>query len=96
METASIFASSLRRELVPGGARLIYESSDETFRGLTDFVLFERKCCSSLSYTLESSTPHDQIVFTIAGPGGTEDAVRKWCGIAPQSGASDVALSLNT
>jgi hypothetical protein len=45
----------------PDGVELEWQFSDETARGLLDFILFERTCCKSFGYELGFLPPHNTV-----------------------------------
>jgi hypothetical protein len=60
----------------PDGLELEWLFSDETARGLLDFILFERACCKSFTYELRSSPPHDRITLRLRAPAAQVEALQ--------------------
>jgi hypothetical protein len=45
------------------GVELEWGFSEETARGLLDFILFERRCCKTFTYELRFTPPHNQVTL---------------------------------
>ena len=60
----------------PDGLELEWLFSDETARGLLDFILFERACCKSFTYELRSSPPHERITLRVRAPAEQVEALQ--------------------
>lgn len=80
--SAELFRQARSAEPIATGVRLAYAGADETARALLDFVLFERRCCGRLRYTLRFEPgpggAHDTIVLELEGNGPDAAAVRAW------------------
>ncbi len=77
-EAARVFRASVARREIPGGMHLDYADDDETARSLLAFVLFERRCCSTLSYRLLFDEPHARTALEIVGAPERVAALRAW------------------
>jgi hypothetical protein len=60
----------------PDGLELEWMFSEETARGLLDFILFERACCQTFTYELRSSPPHDRIALRLRAPAEQVEALQ--------------------
>ena len=47
------------------GVELQWAFSAETVRGLLDFILFERTCCSTFTYELRFPSPHTAVSLRV-------------------------------
>jgi hypothetical protein len=50
--------------------------SEETARGLLDFILFERICCKTFAYELSFPPPHDRITLRLRAPAGQVETLQ--------------------
>jgi hypothetical protein len=60
----------------PDGLELEWMFSEETARGLLDFILFERACCQTFTYELRSSPQHDRIALRLRAPAEQVEALQ--------------------
>ena len=60
----------------PDGLELEWLFSEETARGLLDFILFERACCQTFTYELHSSPPHERITLRLRAPAEQVEALQ--------------------
>jgi hypothetical protein len=78
--TAALFEKATACEWIEDGARVHFDGSTEAAQAVLDFVLVERRCCSQLSYQIETQPPHDRIALVLRGPSELRDAIRGWVG----------------
>ncbi len=58
------------------GVELQWTFSEETARGLLEFVFFERVCCKTFTYELGFPPPHDQITLRMRAPAEQVEALQ--------------------
>jgi hypothetical protein len=60
----------------PDGVELEWGFSEETARGLLDFILFERRCCKTFTYELKCAPPHNRIILRMRAPAEQVEALQ--------------------
>jgi hypothetical protein len=65
------------RELNDGYA-LSYPGNDHWAAKLTEFIIFERKCCRFFTFELEFEPNEGPIWFRLRGPDGVKDFVKNY------------------
>jgi hypothetical protein len=60
----------------PDGVELQWEFSEETARGLLEFIFFERTCCKTFSYELRFMPPHNQVNLRLRAPAEQVEALQ--------------------
>ena len=78
VEAGALFASALRIAAIDGGVELAFAADDDSARSLLDFVLYERRCCPTLSYALAFEKGHDEIKLVLRGARGLVELVESW------------------
>jgi hypothetical protein len=58
------------------GVELEWGFSEETARGLLDFILFERRCCKTFTYELKFAPPHNQVTLRMRAPAEQVEALQ--------------------
>jgi hypothetical protein len=76
IEIHALFESRTALTQHPDGLQLEWMFSEETARGLLDFILFERACCQTFTYELSSSPPHDRITLRLRAPAEQVEALQ--------------------
>lgn len=56
-------------EATSTGLRFVFRNTNETAHALVDFILLEQKCCSAVSYELQSLPPHTDIILQLHASG---------------------------
>ena len=51
------------------GVEMTFAFSEQTARGLLEFVFFERLCCNSFTYELSFPPPHSTVSLRLRAPG---------------------------
>jgi hypothetical protein len=52
----------------PDGILFVFANTPDIAHALTDFILFEQKCCGTILYELRSSPPHTQLTLQLYAP----------------------------
>jgi hypothetical protein len=76
IEIHSLFQTRTRLTHNPDGLELEWLFSEETARGLLDFILFERGCCKTFTYELTTAPPHDRITLRLRAPAEQVEALQ--------------------
>lgn len=87
-EVGALFARARRVVAMDDGVDLEYPGDDATARALLDFALFERRCCSRLTYELRFVPDHTTVRLRITGPDALVPAVWAWSGASTPHEAS--------
>lgn len=81
-EVRGLLARATERRALDDGALLRFPAGDDAARLLLDFVLFERRCCSALTFELVFEPPHDAVALRVRGGGEGVSLARALAGIA--------------
>lgn len=65
------------------GVELRFAATSEKAHALTDLILLERVCCSSLTYELRSTPDHSYMALRVTGPPAHHAALRAMFAVAP-------------
>jgi hypothetical protein len=76
IEVQSLLQSRTAFTRHPDGVELEWEFSEETARGLLDFILFERRCCETFTYELRFAPPHNRITLRMRASTGQVEALQ--------------------
>jgi hypothetical protein len=60
----------------PDGVELEWQFSEETARGLLEFIFFERNCCGAFTYELRFAPPQDRITLRLKAPAEQVEALQ--------------------
>jgi hypothetical protein len=60
----------------PDGILFVFANTRDIAHALTDFILFEQKCCGTILYELRSSPPHTQLTLQLYAPQKQVNALR--------------------
>jgi hypothetical protein len=74
-EVAAIFGGCLRSGEIEAGREFIFPGDAHWAARLTEFVVFERRCCPFLAFELVFEPEGGLIRLRITGPEGAEDIV---------------------
>lgn len=80
-EVHALLARATERHATGDGALLRFPAGDEAARLLLDFVLFERRCCSGVTYELLFEPPHAAVALRLRGGGDNAALARALAGI---------------
>jgi hypothetical protein len=58
------------------GVEMTFTFSEESARGLLDFVFFERLCCKTFTYELGFPPPHTAVHLRLRAPAGQVEALQ--------------------
>ena len=61
---------------LPNGVEFQFLASPELAHALLDFMLFERVCCSALTYELRSFPDHSRLALRLSGPPEQVESLR--------------------
>jgi hypothetical protein len=76
IEIHTLFETRTQITRHPDGLELEWLFSEETARGLLDFILFERTCCKTFTYELRCLPPHDRITLRLRAPAEQVEALQ--------------------
>jgi hypothetical protein len=76
IEIHALFQTRTKLTHHPDGLELEWLFSEETARGLLDFILFERACCKTFTYELITAPPHDRIILRLRAPAEQVEALQ--------------------
>jgi hypothetical protein len=75
VEVEGIFGGCLRAGELEDGHEFVFPGDEEWAARLTEFIVFERRCCSFLTFELAFEPEGGPIRLRIRGPEGAKDIV---------------------
>jgi hypothetical protein len=75
-EIQAFLEQATRVARLADGVEVEFTASNEVAHALTDFILFERVCCSSITYELRSQPERSGLILRLTGPAEQIDSLR--------------------